>query len=742
MDLSRRRFLEMGAGAAALSGCDTAATERGPQTFVDAGWRPREMERLPNIVMVVLDDVGFSDLGCYGSEIPTPAMDSVAAAGTKFNNFHVTALCSPTRACLFTGRNAHAVGVGSIVEWGRPELPGYKGWIRKDATMLPEILQGHGYGTSAIGKWHLSTIEDQSGAGPYDLWPTGRGFDQWYGFHGSAVDHWHPEMWEGTRPAYPDKPHVRGDESYHLSEDLVDHSIKYIRDHVSTSPERPFFQYVGFGATHFPLHAPSDDIRAQKGRYDAGWDALREERWARQQAMGFLPEHARLSEPVEGIPSWASMNANQRLVARRQAEVYAAFLEHTDRQVGRLIDELKRQGVYDNTIFMVMSDNGASYGGPTVGYHDVRRASYLGEPFEAKLMHYEKLGSEESQSITAPGWSHASNTPLKWFKGDSYGGGTRAPLILSWPDGGIEAGGLRGQYTHVVDMLPTLMTMTGLAMPDAELKVQGTSFAYAFDNADAPDAKMLQYYEVLGDRAIYRDGWKAVARHTRGEDFEDDRWELYHVAEDYSETRNLSEARPDLLAELIGAWRAEAEAYDVLPLTDETVTLFAAAVPAPRESYLFFPGAARLDRMSAPDILKYDSQVRAQMSCDAPASGVILASGDSGGGYEFYMQDGVPHFVYVYVREDVVRVSGPQVGPGDHVFGFEIKKTGPESGRVFLTVNGEIVADSELPRMWPIYYVNSGVRCGANPFAPISFAYTQPFAFDQTLHRVVVDLDL
>ena len=466
MAITRRKFLQATAAATAVPGLGAseliaAAAEPGTDTR-DALWRQRSLPQRPNIVITVLDDVGFADLGCYGSEVKTPCIDALAAGGVRYNNFHVTALCSPTRACLLTGRNAHAVGVGNIAEWGRADHPGYKGWIRQDAATLAEMLRDANYGTLATGKWHLSSLHDQNGAGPFDHWPVRRGFDHWYGFHGSAVDHWHPEMFENTSASYPDKS-----DDYHLSEDLVDRSIHYVADHIAASPERPFFLYLAFGAMHFPLHAPSDDIRRHKGAYDIGWDRLRAERFRRQLELGIVPAGTRLTDRNPDVPPWESLSPDQRRVAARGQEVYAAFLEHTDAQLQRLVDFLKASGQYDNTIMLVLSDNGAASGGPIEGRVDVRRAAYLGdEPLDEMVAAIDTIGSDASYPSYSRGWAQAGNTPLKWYKADTYEGGIRAPLVMSWPDGELPPGRVLPQYHHVIDVVPTLLNMIGLGVKE------------------------------------------------------------------------------------------------------------------------------------------------------------------------------------------------------------------------------------------------------------------------------------
>ncbi|MEM7283366.1 MAG: arylsulfatase, partial [Pseudomonadota bacterium] len=464
--MKRREFLQLGAAATAVASTQPVMAASLTRKLE---FRKRTGVKKPNILLVVLDDVGFGDLGCYGAEHVTPSMDAVANNGVRFNNFHVTALCAPTRACLLTGRNAHAVGVGNIAEWGR-DLPGYRGWITKDAATLAEYLREDAYTTLATGKWHLSAIHDQNGSGPYDHWPVGRGFDRWYGFHGNAMDHWHPEMFENTVAAYPTK-----NDDYHLSTDLVDRSIDYIQDHIVATPDNPFLLYLAFGACHFPLHAPSDDIRRHKGRYDAGWDAIRRQRFRKQLQMGVVPEGTTLAPLNPNTPPWVDLTDSQRQIATHGQEVYAAFLEHTDRQVGRLVDFLRAEGQLDDTILMIMSDNGAAAGGAGLqqGILDVRRASYYEKESEAELTeHFQKLGTDDSYGMAGSGWAQASNTPLKWYKADTYGGGTRAPLIVSWPNGKIGQGTINTQYHHAIDVLPSLMEMIGKPTPS---KLNGNS---------------------------------------------------------------------------------------------------------------------------------------------------------------------------------------------------------------------------------------------------------------------------
>ncbi len=743
--MNRRNFIKIGAAASSssLASCSTPSvfgSHAAISSAIGNGFTPRKLKKQPNILVVVLDDVGFGDLGCYGSELQTSCVDQLANEGMRFNNFHVTALCAPTRACLLTGRNAHAVGVGNIAEWGR-DHPGYRGWIRQDAATLAEILKPQGYSTLAVGKWHLSTLEDQNATGPFDHWPIGRGFDRWYGFHGNAMDHFHPEMFENTVAAYPDKS-----DQYHLSDDLVNRAIHYVQDHQIATPDKPFFMYLAYGACHFPLHAPAENIDKKLGLYGAGYEDFRAQRFVRQKELGIIPKNTKLAPMNPNVTPWEKLKPNERKLATRSQEVYAAFLEHTDATLQRLIDSLKIQGIYDDTIIMVVSDNGAAAGGSPVPSIDVRRTAYLGpESMKEKMAHLDAFGSDDSYAGASSGWAQASNTPLKWYKADTHGGGTRAPLVLSWPNGNLQQNTIADAYCHAIDMVPTLLDMINKPHPtemnnQPVLPIQGQSFAHVLDQPKAATRKRVQYFETLGDRAIWADGWKAVAKHQQGDPFKNDTWELYNLAEDFAETNDLAKEQPAKLKQLIDLWFVEAERYDILPMDDDTLKLYAAAVPKPRARYYFYPGMTRLDRLSAPDVFSFDSRWTVDLEVESKTeNGVILASGDSGAGYELYMLDGFLTLTYVYVRKDHVSIrSKVRIPPGKQRLGINIKKTTARSAVVTLLLNDNEIGTGELPRMWEIYTPNSGIRCGENQHAPISRDYTPPFRLNG-LEKVRID---
>lgn len=629
----------------------------------------------PNIVFIVLDDVGYSDLGCYGSEIATPRMDALAAAGIRYSNFHVTAMCSPTRACLLTGRNAHAAGVGAISEWSNG-FPGYEGRINRRSATAAEILAEHAYGTYAIGKWHLSSLANYASAGPHPDWPLGRGFGRWYGFLGGYVDHWNPDLHEDNHPIrHQPRP------GYHLSEDLVDHAMAQLRDHVTSARGRPFFTYLAFGAGHWPLHVPKAYIDRCAGRYEQGWDAIRAARLQRQKDMGLIPADTPLSPRNPGVRAWEELSQDERAGAVRLQETYAAFLEHTDDQIGRLLDYLHTLGEYDNTLFVLLSDNGASGEGGETGALNIRKhlqteketAAYVRENLEL-------IGSEHSFAHYPQGWAQVSNTPLKWYKKNTHGGGIRAPLILSWPRGIAASGEIRHQYHHVIDVLPTVMDLAGVTAPGiyrgvAQEPLHGVSMRYSFHQPDAPSARKLQYFEIVGDRALYEDGWKIVARHRKGDDFDADHWELYDMRADFAEVRDLSAQHPERVRRMVALWWQEGEKYGVLPLDDReserALDWFRMNAPS---RYRYLPGMSRMDRLMVPAIngRSYLVTMKADFG-SGQAQGAVLAFGNRFGGMALYCANGQLVFDYIYSEAKTHRLALAQpAGQATAVVEFKI----------------------------------------------------------------------
>jgi len=716
----------------------------GPTYRESEAWWPRPASAprgASNILFIVLDDVGFSDLGCFGSEISTPRMDALAAGGLRYNNFHVTSMCSPTRAALLTGRNAHAVGVGAIAEWSNG-FPGYQGHITRHAATVAEMLSDHAYGTYAVGKWHLSNLANYGAAGPHEQWPLGRGFSRWYGFLGGYVDHWNPDLHEDNHPIrHTPRP------GYHLSEDLVDHAIASVRDHVTSAPHRPWLTYLAFGAGHWPLHVPADEIARQHGHYDEGWDVIRARRLERQKALGIVPPNTELSERNPGVSAWEALDADERKVCARLQETYAAFLSHTDTQIGRLVDHLAHTGQLENTVIVLLSDNGASgEGGPT-GAVNIRKHLQTEKESVAHILdRLELIGGEHSFPHYPMGWAQVSNTPLKWYKKNTHGGGIRAPLIVHWPRRIRDGGAVRQQYHHVTDIVPTLLDELGLTAPEvyrgvSQLPLHGTPMGYTFDAPDAPTRKQIQHFELVGDRALWHKGWKVVARHTKGADFAEDRWELYDMARDFSETKDLAAQHPQRVREMVDLWWQEARRYQVLPLDDrESERAFAWFRDEMPRRYEYQAGMARVDRLMVPAINGRSYRIEAELRlASARAHGIVLACGNRFGGYVLYCAGGMAVFEYVYT-DTVTHTLRAPLHAGAVSLRVQFERAEPAGGVFSLWLDGERVSEVHAPGTWTTYGITAGLTCGYGN-APVSQACLPPSVFSDTIERVVVQID-
>ncbi|HZP85979.1 MAG TPA: arylsulfatase [Burkholderiales bacterium] len=726
---------------------DTFGGSIGPTYRESTPWWPEPAaapKGAPDVVCIVLDDVGFSDLGCYGSEIATPRVDALAQGGLRYANFHVTAMCSPTRACLLSGRNAHAAGVGIIAEWSSG-FPGYRGAMTRRAATIPEVLRDHAYGTYAVGKWHLTNIANYGAAGPHEDWPLGRGFSRWYGFHGALADQWHPELCQDNRPIRLD---ARA--GYHLSEDLVDHAIVDVRDHVTAAPDRPFFLYLAFGACHWPHHVPAEYIRGYRGRYDQGWDAIRAQRLESQLRQGIVPSGTGLAPRNPGVQAWAELSPDVRRIAVRLQETYAGFLEHTDAQIGRLTDYLASIGRLDNTLLVLLSDNGASAeGGPTGAINLRKHMVYEEESPEVVLAHLEDIGSDRAYNHYPTGWAQASNTPLKWYKKDTHGGGIRAPLIVHWPQRIADAGSIRTQFHHVVDMAPTLYEVIGVEAPAqfhgvSQLPMHGLSLAYTFEQRDVATRKQSQYFEILGDRGMWHEGWKAVTRHPKGTSFDDDRWELYHLDQDFAELRDRAQENPEKLRELVDLWWTHAREYHVLPLDDRDWERAALRLAMnTRTRYQYYAGMARTDRLSAPDITDRSYRIVARFDANEATmtEGVILAWGSRFGGIGLYLKGGRVRYRYVYSQDVSYMLEGDlPTGSGGHEIRVDFERMGNHSGRAVLAIDGTEAGRVDIPKTWPTHGVTAGLNCGQDAGAPVCDDYAAPFEFNGGNLDVVIEL--
>ena len=694
----------------------------------------------PNIVYCVLDDVGYSDFGCYGSEIATPNIDRLAAGGLRYTNFHTTSLCSPTRASLLTGRNHHAVGMGTLANFDMG-YPGYRGMITKDAAMMPEILRGVGYNSFAVGKWHLTPMHHTGPSGPFDQWPTQRGFDRYYGFMDGAMNQWEPFLTEDNHHvATPDDP------DYHLSTDITNRALSMITSQKSLAPEKPFFLYMAFGAGHSPHHVPKEMIDEYVPIFEKGWDVTRDERIARQKSMGIIPQDTVLPPRNPGVRAWTELNADEKRLFVRFQAAYAALLTHTDQQIGRVIDTLETIGQLTNTIFIVMSDNGASQEGSQFGtMHQGRYFERAPMTLEQSIEKIDEIGETQWFNNYPLGWAMAGNTPCKFYKQNTHGGGVRDPLVMHWPAGfdKSEAGTLRHQFHHVSDISPTMLEVIGVGLPKTmngvdQMPLHGTPMTYTFAGASAPTKKKVQHFEMLGHRGIVADGWKAVTLHLPRTTMDQDVWELYDLNTDFSETNDLAAANPDKLRELEALWWEEAAKYKVLPVDDGSGSRLRRPV---RKKFVLWPGLERVPSDAAPRLTNTSYTIAAHITVPANGcEGVLLSEGDRWGGYVMFVQDGKPCFHYHFPLERH-EVRGTQnLTPGDHIITWELTKVERASGHGTLSVDGVEVASVDIPRILRGWMPFNGLHVGRNNGAPVGTTYEAPFPFTGKLHRIEVEL--
>ena len=708
---------------------------------------PAPRDGAPNVVVMLFDDLGFAHLGCYGSSIATPNIDRLAAGGLRYTNFHTTALCSPTRAALLTGRNHHSVGMRGLSNWNTG-YPNCTGTVAKSAATLAEMLRPGGYSTFAVGKWHLTPIEQMSPAGPFDQWPLSRGFDRYYGFMGGETDQWHPELYCDNHPIrQPASP----EEGYHLTEDLVAQAKGMIRSQKSAVPEKPFFLYLCFGATHAPHQAPKSYIDKYKGTFDAGWDVVRQQWFERQKALGIIPADTELVSRNPGVNAWEALSADEKTLALRLQEAFAGFLEHTDAQIGQLMTFLEEIGQAENTLVLLMSDNGASQEGGPQGMVDYSRYfNGFNEPIEESMARLDQIGTPYAHNNFPWGWAQVGNTPGKRYKQNTHGGGIRDPLIAHWPKGIGDTGGIRQQFHHVTDIAPTILDVVGVTPPDtvnghSQMPIHGTSLAYTFPAVAKaePTRKPSQYFEMLGHRGIWANGWKAVAYHEADTPFDQDTWELYHLDKDFSESRDLARDRPEKLREMIELWWAEAGRNGVLPLDDRRVELWAptprALNPRNRSRYDYHPPVDHIPAEGAPALGNRTFTVIADIERGDPKQeGCLVSFGDSKSGFALYMLGDRLLIDYNLFGTHFKAASSKPVPVGRCKVGATVEKLG-KGGRVVLTIAGETVGEVALPllnrRLW-----GGGMNIGCDEATTVSRDYSAPFAFQGRLHLLSIEV--
>jgi len=718
-------------------------------------------EGAPNVLIVLLDDFGFGQASTFGGPIHMPTLDTLAGSGLRYNRFHTTALCSPTRTALLTGRNHHVNNAGAIMELATA-FQGNTGIRPKSVAPLAEILRLNGYSTAAFGKYHETPPWEASVSGPYDRWPTGSGFDKFYGFIGGETNQWAPAVYDGvTRVETPNDP------GYHFTTDMTDRAIAWVRFQQALTPEKPFYTYFATGATHAPHHAPREYIAKYKGRFDEGWDKLREETLARQIERGVVPAGTKLTARPAEVPAWDSLTGDQKRLFARQMETFAGFAEHTDHEVGRLIDAIREMGELDNTlVFYIVGDNGASAeGGPDGSYNEILALNGIVSDVSSQLAHIDEWGGPATFPHYAVGWAHAGNTPFQWTKQvASHFGGTRNAMVVHWPARIKNAhGDVRSQFHHVIDVAPTVLEAAGLPEPTMvngtkQYPMDGVSMVYTFADPAAPDRRKTQYFEMFGNRAIYHEGWVAATRHSipwlvaELPPFDKDRWELYHVAEDFSQADDLAAQNPQKLKELQEVFTREAIRNRVFPLDDRRVERFDARIAGrpdlvgSRTTLTLNEGMTGIAENAFINVKGRSYTVHAEIEVPpGGASGVILAQAGRFGGWSLYMKGGRVHEVYNFGGLERTTVSSPQaLSPGRHTILYEFAYDGgkPGSGGTSrLSVDGKAVGEARVPRTMPfLYSADEGVDVGTDNETPVTEDYTQGATrFTGRIHKVTVE---
>ena len=677
----------------------------------------------PNVVIVLIDDIGFGGPSTFGGPIRTPTLDQLAASGLIFNNFHTTALCSPTRNALKTGRNHHTANTGSIMETATA-FPGNTGQVPNSVAPLAEMLRLNGYSTGAFGKWHETAPWETSVSGPYDRWPTHQGFDKFYGFIGGETDQWYPLIYDGVTKVTP--PHTEG---YHFTVDMTDQAIGWVKAQQSMTPEKPFFMYYATGAVHAPHHVPKEWADRYKGQFDKGWDQTRSETIARQKKLGVIPQDTRLAQKPEDIKDWKDLPAEHRRLFARQAEVFAGFLEQTDHEVGRLVEALKDIGELDNTLFIyIAGDNGTSAEGGFVGmYNEMTYFNQVTEKVEDLIPRIDEWGGPNTFPHMAAGWAVAFDAPFSWTKQvASDFGGTRNGMVIHWPKGIKDSGGLRSQFGHVIDIAPTILEAATLPEPKSvngtrQTPIEGTSLLYTFDDPKAPERHTTQYFEMFGNRAIYHDGWLARTLHRapwqtgKQKPLESDSWDLYNVRQDFSLTNNLAAQEPERLLEMQALFMEEAVRYHVLPIDDRTVERVNPALAGrpdllgDRTTLTLYDGMDGMLENTFINVKNQSAVITAEVEIPSGGgNGVILAQGGRFGGWSLYMKEGRPSYTYNFLGLERYTVSSDDVlpqGPATVKLDFAYDGGGlGKGGMATLSVNGEKVAEGRIGRTQPLIF--------------------------------------
>jgi arylsulfatase len=714
-------------------------------------WWPEEVrppEGAPNVIIFLLDDVGFAQIGSFGGLIDTPNIDKLADDGLRFNNFHTTALSSPSRATLMAGRNPHSIGLGShaLTAMG---FPGYNAMMPPSAKSVANYLQEHGYVNYALGKWDHTPLYEVSQVGPFERWPSGEGFDHSYCFMAADVHQFIPVMWDDHTP----EPYRK---TYHLDKDLADRAIIWITGHKSIKPDLPFMMLWASGSMHSPHHAPDEYLKKYRGRFDMGWDKAREQILANQKRLGIVPQNTKLTDRIPQIKAWDSLSKDEKKLYTRQMETFAAQLEHVDYQIGRVVETLKRIGELDNTLIFVTSDNGASGEGGLAGtFNETYVLNGLQTPFDANMRHYRDWGRENTYPHYHAGWAMAGNTPFRYFKQSEHRGGQHDALVVHWPNGIKAKGEIRNQYHHISDIAPTIMDAVGISVPKTyhgikQQPMEGISMRYAFDNPNAPNRKKRQYYEMFGNRAIWVDGWKAVTLHANRMPwdvnvvlpFDQDKWELYNTAEDFSESTDLAAKYPKKLEQLKKIFDEEAWKYNVYPLYDDMIKRLAKQQDRlfgdQKEFIYYAPGAFRIAEKSSAPVKNRAHTIETCIDLKGNEEGVIVACGGMTGGYTMFIKNNRLYYDYNFLDGVHYILKSPPLPKGKTDLKFNFIRTKDFGGEGELYINGKKVDEVEMPQMHiSTYSLAETFDVGRDTGTQVSDLYKGPFVFNAELDRVI-----
>lgn len=716
----------------------------------------------PNILVILLDDVGFGQVSTFGGLIPTPNLDKLADNGIRYNQFHTTAICSPSRAALLTGRNHHDTGFGFLMEWATG-YPSYNAMIPRSTATVGEVLKQHGYSTSWFGKNHNTPDWETSVAGPFDRWPSGLGFDYFYGFHAGETHQYYPVIFENTIPVEPNKT---PEEGYHFMTDMTDKAITWMRYNKSVAPAKPFFMYFAPGAMHAPHHVTKEWRDSFKGKFDMGWDKYREQVFERQKEMGIIPADTELTRRPDWVAPWNTLSDDQKKLYTRLMENYAGFFAFTDHEIGRLLQATTEIPDGDNTLVIyIVGDNGASSEGGLDGtVNEIKMLNGEKTTIEETLARYNEIGDPTTEPHYPVGWAWAGNTPFQWVKQvASHLGGTRNPLVIAWPNHIKPDKQVRSQFLHLIDVMPTILDVAGIPMPQRvngvkQKPLDGVSFTSTFNDPGAAEVRTAQYFEVFSNRSMYANGWKANAQHTfpwrqdyAPGNWEKDRWELYHLTEDFSEAKDLAKANPQKLAELKNLWQKVAEKNDVFPLDDRGSGRL--AVPKPpvpgsnpkATTYTFYEGATRLAENAAPNMKNRSWSFDAALKvADNGAEGVIFAAGGLSAGMVFYVTDSKPVFHYNWFDEHRYIVKSDKQLPAGNIrlrldFDYEGEGLG-KGGTAAIFINDEKVAEGKIDKTVAGRFGIDTFGIGEDTGAPVTFDYKPPYTFNGNIEKVVIEL--